>query len=175
VPANKKLVARHIGAGSETRICPSETRHCVVVFSSSSPLGLTSYGPLFSPSFLRHGPAPERVDHDVVGAVCVLLYSVLVVQCLHAGSCLTLLQANFRSGPPNERRACPQPSSARMRHPPHLCSRRRLARQPQTCNPLGGRCARQGVPQRPPPPEGHRWSRPCSGSSPARPRRRHRT
>src|SRR5215216_465302 len=80
-------------------------------YSPRPPLrSLTTYGPLFSPSFLRHGPAPERMDHDVVRADCVLLYSVLVVQCLHAGSCLTLLQA-----------------------------------------------------------------RPCSGSSPARPRRRHRT
>src|SRR5215203_2405737 len=44
--------------------------------------------PILPPSF----PAPERVDHDVVDAVCVLFYSVLVVQCLHAGSCLTLRQ-----------------------------------------------------------------------------------
>src|SRR5215212_1092328 len=55
--------------------------------------GPISYGPLFSPFFLRHGPAPERVDHDVVGNVCVLLYSVLVVQCFHAGSRPTLRQA----------------------------------------------------------------------------------
>src|SRR5215216_591526 len=89
MPAIKKRVAFHIGPGSETRICPSETRHSLVAFSSSSPPGLISYGPLFSPSFLRHGPAPERLDHDLVGAVCLLLSSVLLMECLHAGSCPT--------------------------------------------------------------------------------------
>jgi hypothetical protein len=86
--------SRQIGAGSETRICPSETRHCLVACLLVLPARPhTSYGPLFSPSFLRHGQAPERVDHDVVGDVCLLLYSVLVMQCFHAGSCPPLRQA----------------------------------------------------------------------------------
>ena len=42
---------------------------------------------------LRHSVAPERVNHDVVGAVCLLLSSVLVMECFHAGSGLTLRQA----------------------------------------------------------------------------------
>jgi hypothetical protein len=39
---------------------------------------------------LRPGVAPERVDHDVVGAICVLLCSVQVMECFHAGSGPTL-------------------------------------------------------------------------------------
>ena len=42
---------------------------------------------------LLHGVAPERMNHDVVGAVCLLLSSVLVMECFHAGSGLTLRQA----------------------------------------------------------------------------------
>jgi hypothetical protein len=37
--------------------------------------------------------APERVDHDVVGTVCLLPSSVLVMECFHAGLGPTLCQA----------------------------------------------------------------------------------
>jgi hypothetical protein len=41
----------------------------------------------------KDGEATERVDHDVVGAVCALLSSVLLMEYFHVGSCPTLRQA----------------------------------------------------------------------------------
>jgi hypothetical protein len=68
----------HLSGG----VSPRPPRPASQVIDRSSP-----------PSFLRRGVAPERVDHDVVGAVCVLLSPMLVMQCFHAGSYLTLHQA----------------------------------------------------------------------------------
>src|ERR671932_738362 len=42
---------------------------------------------------LLHSVAPERVDHDTVGVVYVLLSSVLVMKWIHARSGPTLCQA----------------------------------------------------------------------------------
>src|SRR5829696_10242556 len=92
MPANKKLVARHIGAGWETRICPSETRPCLMACILVLPTRPHKLWTALLPILPATGPAPERVDHAVVSAVCVLFYSVLMVQCFHAGSCLTLRQ-----------------------------------------------------------------------------------